>query len=350
MVAPRIVVEDRPLDLNNVVRALIGGLCAAMLVALSDLKPVAADELAERKAIDRALQPHYHQRDFHALEAMAEELRTTRARTGSGVWKLSVFYATLQWLNSEDFVGDYPKGPNWQRLDAWIAATPTAPTPYILKAFALKSLAIWTTQHATVTQGTLSGWQPDVAFLAEAQRVLDEAKPFAARDPHYYTVLIDLLRTMGADTQDVLIAHAEAMAREPLYYQTHFVAFEHLLHATGRNDKMAATFANTVYRATMEAEGEAVYARLFWMAYERVYGVANFGEAPIDWDRMRSGLGQIVKKHGTAWNAQHAALFACLRGDRQVTRDMFDASREPPVKELWPHPLVHKACTTFAGR
>ncbi len=323
---------------------------AALVLALAFMPPSAtADEAAERVAIDRAAQPYYHQRDFRSLEAMAEDLRTTKARTGSGVWKLSVFYATFQWLNSEDFVANYPKGPNWQRLDGWIAAEPTAPTPHILKAFALKNLAIWTTRYASLKQGTISGWQPDVEYLKEARRILDDAKPFAARDPHYYAVLIDLMRTTGAELQDILLVHAEAMAREPLYYQTHFAAFEHLLAATSHSDTMAATFANTVYQATKAEEGEAVYARLHWMAYERVYGPTKFAAVPLDWDRMRSGIGQIVKKYPTGWNAQHFALLACIRGDRQTTRDMFEISRDPPIQQLWPHPLIHKSCTQFAA-
>lgn len=205
------------------------GLLAWSILALNfalGTDAASADELAERKAIDRAAQLPYHQKDFHRLEAMAEDLRVSKARTGSGVWKLTVFYATLQWFNSEDFVASYPNGSNWKNLEGWIAATPTAPTPHILKAFALKSLAMLSARQIELGGLPHSGWRPDAVYLKEARKVLDDAKPFAARDPHYYAVLIDLMRASGADLQDILLVHAEAMSREPLYYQTHFAAFE----------------------------------------------------------------------------------------------------------------------------
>ena len=309
-----------------------------------------ADELAERKAIDRAAQPFYHQRNFQRLEAMAEDLRTSKARTGSGVWKLTVFYATLQWFNSEEFVASYPSGSNWKTLEAWIEAMPTAPTPHILKAFAFKSLAMLSARQVELGGLPHSGWRPDAVYLKEARKVLDDAKPFAARDPHYYAVLIDLMRASGDDLQDILVVHAEAMSREPLYYQTHFAAFEQLLAQTGRSELMASTFANTVYHATAAAEGEAVYARLYWMAFQRVYGMSLFEVAPIDWDRMRKGLALVVKGYPTAWNAQHSALFACIKGDQPMAHEMLGVTSEPPIPELWQHPLLEKACKKFAAR
>jgi hypothetical protein len=331
------------------VSALLALSTLALTLALGNSSAF-ADELAERKAIDRALQPFYHQQQFGQLEAMADDLRTSKARTGSGVWKLTVFYSTLQWLNSEDFVASYPNGSNWKKLEAWIAATPTAPTPHILKAFAFKSLAMMSGRR--IAEGALphSGWRPDAAYLKEARKVLEDAKSFAARDPHYYAVLVDLMPAEGADLQDILVVHAEATAREPLYYQTHFAVFEHLLVATANSDVMASTFANTVYRATAAAEGEAVYARLYWMAFQRVYGPAIFEMAPIDWDRMRKGLGLVVKSYPTGWNAQHSALFACLKGDQPMAHEMLGVTSDPPIAELWQNQLLHKACIKFAAR
>jgi hypothetical protein len=309
-----------------------------------------ADELTERKAIDRAAQPFYHQRDFRRLEAMAEDLRTSKARTGSGVWKLTVFYATMQWLHSEEFVSNYPNGTNWKHLEAWIAATPTAPTPHILKAFAFKSLAMSSGRKIGTGGLPHSGWRPDAVYLKEARKVLDDAKPFAARDPHYYAVLIDVMRASGDDLQDILVIHAEAMSREPLYYQTHFNAFEHLVAETANGELMVSTFANTVYHATAATEGEAVYARLYWMAYQRVYGMALFEIAPIDWDRMRKGLSLVVKNYPTGWNAQHSALLACIKGDQPMAHEMLGVTSEPPIPQLWQNQHLHKACTEFAAR
>lgn len=55
----------------------------------------AADETAERDAIQAEVKAAFWAGDFGKLDAMADGWRDGAARTGSGRWKLGLFYATF---------------------------------------------------------------------------------------------------------------------------------------------------------------------------------------------------------------------------------------------------------------
>lgn len=342
-----------PMHFVQRLRTDLGGIAAAVFTVLCSVPAAAepaAEELKARREIGRMTQAPYHGKRFVEIEQMAEGFRVSKARTPSGVWQLTVFYAELEFLYGECCVRDHPKGYGWERLDQWLAEFPESPTAHIMKAYALRSLALTHDPKKYTGQLPHSGWQPDIAFMAEARKVLEAAKPFASRDPHYYTVLIEVMRASGASLDDILLVHDEAATREPLYYQTSFVALRHLMTATGFNEKMVTAFANTVHERTKALEGESAYARLFWSAYEHNYGLRLFASAPVDWNRMKAGMTRVLADYPVAWNGEHFALFACLRGDRALAGEMFRRFPGPAVKEVWPLPAVHESCQTWAGR
>ncbi len=321
------------------------GILIAVCFALGTVS-AAADELSDRRAIDKQVQPLYHGERFMELEALAERYRTGE-RTGSGIWKLTVLYATLEFLHGVDMVADYPGGLIWARLDRWIAATPTAPTPRIIKAFALRSLALRTDQFQSDKRQAHAGWQPDLAYLDAAQKELEAAASFAKRDPHYFAVQIEIMRAQRAELEDILTVHNEATTRHPLYYQTHFATFRHVIPASSIRGDVITAFANTVYESTKSSEGESVYARLLWSAYEYNFGLGVFQDLPVHTDRMMSGMRQIIKKYPSPWNAEHFALFSCLLGDKELLRAMFAISPKTPTEAIWQNPIVHDACRKF---
>ena len=53
---------------------------------------VPTNEAAEQKPIFDAVRSSIERRDYQALNRLAGEFRKTRARTSSGIWKLSVFH------------------------------------------------------------------------------------------------------------------------------------------------------------------------------------------------------------------------------------------------------------------
>jgi hypothetical protein len=57
---------------------------------------VAADELGERRAVAQTVRQALWAGDFQTLEQLATTYRKEKARTSSGLWKLSLFYAGLE--------------------------------------------------------------------------------------------------------------------------------------------------------------------------------------------------------------------------------------------------------------
>src|SRR5262245_64425033 len=72
--------------------------CLLLLLTTGLLAPMssgAATEMEERAAIRNASRDAFLREDFSWLEHASRDYRSTKSRTPSGVWKLSVFHAGI---------------------------------------------------------------------------------------------------------------------------------------------------------------------------------------------------------------------------------------------------------------
>jgi hypothetical protein len=118
-------------------RYLVLAVVAAMLAASATLAfqfLPGGDELAQRKAIEDTVATHFRDGRFADLETLAEDYRATRARSGSGLWKLTLFYAGV----NNALTGKRHDADLWRQTEAqvkkWIAAYPGSPTPHLAYA------------------------------------------------------------------------------------------------------------------------------------------------------------------------------------------------------------------------
>src|SRR5438874_12048006 len=97
-----------------------------LLPAANDVARPPMDELADQKVIIDAVRAAIDAKNYRSLSAMEVEFRKTRARTVSGIWKLSLFHWRLlielgpkpDDQQCDDHSGDFFRG--------WIAATPAS--------------------------------------------------------------------------------------------------------------------------------------------------------------------------------------------------------------------------------
>src|SRR5262245_20848617 len=101
-----------------------------------------ADELQERETIQSQVHHLLLDEDFGALESMADTYRTTRARSSSGLWKLTLFYAGIErafqrqggdWAHriALAWTDQYPKSPTAQLTYAQMLPDPEATRAYL---------------------------------------------------------------------------------------------------------------------------------------------------------------------------------------------------------------------------
>lgn len=321
----------------------------AALLAVTGSRSVTAQQDYVPTLVEKDTTPLWFANDFARLEAIVAPLRNAEARTPSGGWMLAEFYRTFHqnYLLESEAV-DYPDGFQWKKLDAWAAAFPDSPTPHILRAMALTNLAKLSTRSHVITQLPESGWQPHVAYAREARALLDQRSEIGMRDPYYHVLLIRLLAFGGAELQDLMLAHAEATERWPLYEELHIETMQHLAIMTRLNTRTLETFANTVHAASAPLRGDETYARLIDGMAERTFGLEVFSMYDVSWPRMRRGLEQMAQTHPTEDNKQRLALYACLMGDRRTTMTAFKSTSAKPVRSLWRKPQTYKSCRKWS--
>lgn len=339
------------------VAALVLVLCASVLTVVAASReppqpPVL--EIAERDGIKREVKRLFAGGDFDAVIRMARSLRETKARTASGIWKLSVLYGAFHELATIDPADDAA----WKRLDAGLdgllLADPTDPTPYIARGIALKRYA-WEIRPRTFVQQASTGGGDDafMAALERARTYLEANRGIASRDPHFYVLRADVGSALAEPPDKLIGLIEEGLDKTPDYYQLYFSGLDYFAptdqDASGTEEaRRIEAFANMAVSRTRGSEGLGVYARLYWHAYSAVYGEGLFTRSQVDWARMRQGIDDVLQRYPDAWNVNNFAYLACLEGDRDETQRLIELIGDAPIASVWPMRGLYARCRDWA--
>jgi len=333
---------------SKLVRAFVSLAAATFFVAHSNKGQAAVilTEISERRDADFEVQRLWHSDDFNRLEALAGHWRTNRVRTQAGFWKLSIFYEVIDEAQKSAIVSDYPDGIAWQRLKRWMQAYPTSPIPQIAFASLLLIQANkgrpWSADNVPV-----SPWKPRVDLVREARSVLEASKKIAADEPHWHTIYLRLLRVEGKSDEDLLLAHADALAAFPLYDQTHFELLDYLIDRWEPRFELVDAFINTVLARTQELTGMTAYARLYERALPKLQRGQFYALEGRSWPKMQAGLDEIDKSYPSHWNYHQHALHACIAGDKPVARTMMASAAEEQAQYVWRDAIAFKQCKSW---
>ena len=203
-------------------------LLASACSARGEVEAQTTDELAERKAIFDAVEKAFDTKDYAELNRMAEDYRTSRARTPSGTWKLAMFYYGVA-----PFLFDHDSGRSCppvreDMLRDWTAADPEAPASYIAKARALTSYGACLRGSAYARSTSSEAMAAMRDKMAEARTVLEKNRDAASIDPQFSAQWLQMMKydtRPGDDFEDLV---DEASGREPYYHDTYFAAARYL--------------------------------------------------------------------------------------------------------------------------
>ncbi len=310
--------------------------------------PAWAGEIADRQAIVDEVGSLLANEDFTALEALAETYRDPAQRLGSGVWKLERFYKGV----SDAFYSEDPDAPSWQRNHAlaarWLAAYPNAPTPHLASAI------LQLRQAGSYRGGTYAhkvpeaNWEPFYRHLTAAGEVLLASRDVAASDPHWYVLMQQIARQTGAERGMYGQLFDEATARHPGYYGIYFEATSYLLPKWNGDADAVEAFARMAARMTEATDGDALYARVYWIAIYEQFDVGFPGNSKVDWPLMARGMDDIVARYPSEWNIQNFARFSCLARDRPRTRRFFTLMQEVADLDVWYSEKNFRNCRDWA--
>lgn len=326
---------------------ILAGTVLLALPSLATAESRLSREEAERRASDSEVQQLYFASDVGGLERLANEWRSTLARTSSGAVKLAIFYDVFYGFEVPATLSSYPDGSNWRLVKKWAADFPQSPTPHII--LALMNIAqsqkgdVWSPVKESTTERIFD-------FLEAAKEELDNAALLTVKDPHWFVAQALLQRLMKASDEDVLLTHAEVLRSFPTYEPAHQQVFTLLRERWYPNSKLIHGFANTILDQIKGDEGQVQYARLFdTVAQESPVETLEVEEL-LNWKNAKAGFEQIIKRYPTEWNKQRLALYACVEHDRATAAPLIRETEKAKniVHSIWRMPFIYKSCLQWA--
>lgn len=297
----------------------LGG-CSASVAAPGDtLAPaIASDEEAERTAIYDQIKAAIAANDFSDLNAMEKGYRVSRARTSSGMWKLALYHAGLQFYLAEGL--EKNKGCQYRKQDfvrRWTLATPESPAPVITEAALLLNQAWCIRGNGYADTVSADAWPRFRELIEAAEQVMARYRATAAIDPEYQAVRIDLLKNEGLSRSAFHEAIEEATAQEPGYDRIYYNAAWYYLPQWGGSYADLDAFARYAAERSHASEGGALYARIFW--YLDDCG-CEITEKASDWPMLERSMRDIYSHYPTRWNGDYIADLVCQKGDGEEGR------------------------------
>lgn len=306
-------------------------------------------ELSTRMAIDERIGMLLENSDFKTLEKMAGEFRRTQSRSSSGLWMLTLFYSGLdKYLTAH--VSDRPFWSTMDRtIKRWMAEHAESPTPHLVYA----NLLIGRANSYRGGVGWIFPHRRDVApfkrLIGEARKHLERAKEIASDDPRWYELMARIAMYQAWPKEEFSRLLEEASEKEPLFYQTYFMAVLYYAPGWYGSPGELESLANMALRRTKDQEGYALYARIYWYVSQVIYADALFKESKVNWSTMRKGIDDVLADYPDNWNINNFAKFACLAGDKGTTGALFAQMDRPIFGRVWRSDADYARCKSFGS-
>lgn len=327
---------------------------AIFLVLLIPPLGALADETAERTAISQQVRLAFQQGDYAQLDEWAEHYRDTQERTGSGQWKLIVFYGSF---SAPGFMLGKPNGEFdlatidavLAKVDQWIAERPASLAAMIVKARTLHNRAWFYRGDGYIHTVGKEALQAYLSANRQTYEYLRQIRQHAARDPEWYSVMLSVLLGEGRYAEFDAVA-AEALEYHPGYFNTYYaIARRHYPQWGGTRESLDKAAEQIATASETIGQGDTAYARVYWAVVRdlRTDGFYPIGAA---WPRMKQGLQQMVERYPTAWNLNHFAWLACIAGDKRTTADLLRRIGTDIVPAVWEYDDMPAACLELSSQ
>lgn len=195
--------------MNGIMRSLLA------LVLLFAATSIRADELTDRHAVTRQATELFEKQDFATLERLGERYRTTDQRFGSGVWKLSTYYAGI----SRAFSITNRDPAYWAGREkivrTWIERHPKSPAAHLAMARMLSSHA-WSIRGSGYANTVKDqDWEPFNTYQQQAIDYLQQHKAVVSTDPYWYELMEHLAIERSWPLEQFIALHDEGIKRFP---------------------------------------------------------------------------------------------------------------------------------------
>ncbi len=312
----------------------LGSCLLLLILAANSHGQLKTEEPDVRKEIKVRVASLWQAEQFDELDAMATTYRTSRGRTPSGVWQLSVFYSALREQVESDGRDSRVWAAQLERARRWTTRTPTSPSAHIQYAEALTRQAWHQRGDGFARSVTAEALVQFRTTLALARKHLEDNRKAAQVDPGYYASLLLMAVWQGWPKAQVQGLLEEALSREKEFWPTYMAVVEYHSPYWHGSAAELERFASFAAERLGEPDGDMLYARIYWYAADRYFDGQFFG-SKISCERMMRGIDRLVALNPDGWNVNYAAGFAVSCGDKGRAKALFDRIGERPLLEAF---------------
>jgi uncharacterized protein DUF4034 len=280
----------------------------------------AVEDTAAARAYRLQMRQLLAEENFVALDAEAVSVRASKARFPGGVWKLRIFYGSVNQPRVP-----VPTDADWEKhvalLKSWVAAAPESITARVALAHAYLTYAFMARGNGFASTVTPNGWKLFESRTAEAKIVLNDARALSAKCPEWYLAMMGVGLRENWDKAQQAEIFRQAAEFEPEYFQF-YVAYANYLQpkwdgAPGDSAKMAEEAAD---RVGGEA-GDFVYFEIAGNVVAR----GNKQEIKkFSWAKIQSGHAALEHLYGSTYtDLNQYALMAVRFKDVPLAQKLF---------------------------
>lgn len=307
---------------------------------------LATDAITLSRQIARHAESLFLNRDFETFNELERDYRTNQSRLPDGRWKLTFLYADLGAIDND--ADDDTWDTRLALTDAWRQATPDQPAPYLARARILVARA-W--------QARGSGWAHTVSpeqwevfheRIAQAQQVLEDARPILGENPSYYLQMATIAKAQSWPEVRFNDLYQTALQVAPTYYYMHFTAAEYYLPRWHGSKHELREFVENAVVHSRDREGMTLYTRIYW---SQLWALKDDTFAPghAEWEKMRQGFSDIMRDYpDSVWNLNAYAFYACMAEDWPTTRELLARIGDRLHLRIWRSPERFSRCQTLS--
>lgn len=231
-------------------------------------------------------------KDYDQLAGLADKLRTSKDRYADGRWKLEDIYNGLV---PKRMAPDEEWEKRLTALGRWSVSRPDSITARVAWANAIVQYAWKARGTGLADKVTEEGWQLFFKRLAEAAKVLKEAKALKEKCPFYWEVVLWADLGLQANKSRFNLDFDEAIKFEPDFVHFYTSRATYLLPRWyGSENEWHSDLINAADKIGGE-NGDLLYAQVLWHMHQR-YNQITIEDDPQSRARSDKGFEVIEKR------------------------------------------------------
>jgi hypothetical protein len=279
---------------------------------------VSADEIAATAPPpDLAFQAQqfFSESQYAKLEDLIDKLVDSKERAVDGRYQLYMLTSGLgDWFGLWDERLDSTHSTQFRE---WRQQFPDSAAEPIVEAMFTQALAWRARGTGYASEVASEAWTLFRKRNEQALRILMDNRKRSSTLPTWYELVLALGEDTGMPGKELSALFEEGIHRFPGYHSIYFAYARQFSPRWGGSYERADAFIREVVAIKTNPDGEALYARLYWLLDQESGAPQTFfNESLVSWPRMRNGFEVLMKQFPLSqWNLANFAMFACRAHD-----------------------------------